>query len=557
MPIERDDKEYQFAISLSVLNHLGRNLYRNFVTVIGEAISNSWDADASKVWIDIDRDENKFMISDDGVGMTPDDFQSKFLKIGYSKRKEVGPRSDSGRPFIGAKGIGKLALLSCADRISIFTHTKDTPYTGGVIVNEGLDKAITDDLLPDDYPLENLDYSLIDGLFKNDKQGTTIVFEGAERVLKNRDSYIRKIIALSFQFSLIDPNFQIILNGDPISVDDLSALSEKTQFLWRINEYDDKFLQSIKNLALPEVALESKLPLSGYIASVELPRHAKISGMDERVTVDLFVNGRVRDRNVIRHIPTQRVVESYIYGQIHFDSLDRDGSDPFTSSREGVVDSDPEFQRLLLYIQKVLLPKIFDDWDKFRREVGKEGDDENPSVSKKERKAAALVAATEEEYTEDLQPEQKGVVEKWISELRPDANFNVSSYVDCFLSENLVRKYMAHAQIALTDPSKARVEDFKKKEQKALEEANINFDLRRDPNDLNYLDMRELAINAEGGKTKDGKQTPLFKSSIDFKPARDAMSHTAVLTNTAKSHMTLTFENIRGRVVRLLNSLTP
>jgi len=49
------DEQYQFAISLSVLNHLGRNLYRNFVTVLGEAISNSWDAEAENVWIDIYR----------------------------------------------------------------------------------------------------------------------------------------------------------------------------------------------------------------------------------------------------------------------------------------------------------------------------------------------------------------------------------------------------------------------------------------------------------------------------------------------------------------------
>ena len=47
--------EYNFNISLSVLNHLGRNLYRNIITVIGEAISNSWDADANNIWIQIDR----------------------------------------------------------------------------------------------------------------------------------------------------------------------------------------------------------------------------------------------------------------------------------------------------------------------------------------------------------------------------------------------------------------------------------------------------------------------------------------------------------------------
>ena len=79
--------EYTFNISLSILNHLGRNLYRSFITVLGEAISNAWDADARNVRITIDRDKGMLIIEDDGQGMTEDDFQNKFLKIGYSKRK--------------------------------------------------------------------------------------------------------------------------------------------------------------------------------------------------------------------------------------------------------------------------------------------------------------------------------------------------------------------------------------------------------------------------------------------------------------------------------------
>lgn len=84
-------KPFTFEISLSVLNHLGRNLYRNFITVLGEAVSNSWDADANNVWINIKSDD--FFIKDDGCGMNRRDFQNKFLKIGYSKRKDSGMSS--------------------------------------------------------------------------------------------------------------------------------------------------------------------------------------------------------------------------------------------------------------------------------------------------------------------------------------------------------------------------------------------------------------------------------------------------------------------------------
>lgn len=100
--------KFNFEISLSVLNHLGRNLYRNFITVLGEAISNAWDADAKNVWIEIDKEKQTFSIKDDGTGMDADDFQGKFLKIGYSKRAKGSMQTRSKRPFIGAKGIGKL-----------------------------------------------------------------------------------------------------------------------------------------------------------------------------------------------------------------------------------------------------------------------------------------------------------------------------------------------------------------------------------------------------------------------------------------------------------------
>lgn len=82
-----NNRSFTFAISLSVLDHLGRHLYRSFATVLGEAISNAWDADARNVWISLDPDKNGFWIKDDGCGMTAADFQNKFLKIGYSKRK--------------------------------------------------------------------------------------------------------------------------------------------------------------------------------------------------------------------------------------------------------------------------------------------------------------------------------------------------------------------------------------------------------------------------------------------------------------------------------------
>ena len=95
------EKSFNFNISLSVLNHLGRNLYRSIITILGEAISNSWDADADNVIIELNKKKNRMVVVDDGDGMDENDFQNKFLKIGFSKRNGGNYLSKKGRPYIG------------------------------------------------------------------------------------------------------------------------------------------------------------------------------------------------------------------------------------------------------------------------------------------------------------------------------------------------------------------------------------------------------------------------------------------------------------------------
>ena len=450
---------FRFAISLSVLNHLGRNLYRSFITVLGEAICNAWDADASNVWIDIDRENATFAVMDDGAGMDADDFQGKFLKIGYSKRSEGNTTTDTGRPYIGAKGIGKLALLSCAERVSVFSKTHDGEFIGGVIDNSGLDEAITNDLLPDEYPLEEPDFELIADWADDLEHGTVVVFENVKDQLRNSLPHLRKLLAMTFRFSLLDESFAIHVNDEQVTIADLADLAASTEFVWLVNRYSDDYLDSCEPLESDPIHLTSRLDVKGFLATVEKPRHLKIAGTDERATVDLFVNGRLREKHILRHIPTQRIPESYIYGQIHFDAMDVGTSDPFTSSREGVVEDNEEFRSLLDYLKREVLPAILDKWDELRLKRGKTGDEDNPRRTKKSRKAQELYTAAQEEYEPDDDAEERDEVQQWLKDLREDAEFNISAYVDCFLSENLIRKYIvrhnlpAHFQRARRDPT--------------------------------------------------------------------------------------------------------
>lgn len=545
-------KQYNFNISLSILNHLGRNLYRSFMTVLGEAISNSWDADANNVYITIDRDSKILIVRDDGDGMDENDFQNKFLKIGYSKRKDNKTHTILKRPFIGRKGIGKLALLSCAQKITVLSKAKGMTIVGGVIDNSGLDKAIKDDVSSTDYSLGLPQDSLV---LKYDERlgakGTVIFFEGLKDGIRNRIEYITKLVALYFRFSLKDPSFNIYINEKLVTIKELNSIKEKTQFVWILNALDDPYISDGVFKKSKEINIDNS-QIKGFIASVETPSDLKIKGTEEKISIDLYVNGRLREKDILRHIPTARIVESYLYGQIHYDDLD-DETDRFTSSREGVVPDDPKFKSLLEELERVL-KMIINDWDIWRTEINQDGDSENPRLTKKQRKSKELFNAVVEDFkpSKDNSKSRKKV-EGWINAIRDDAEFNLSSYSECFVSENLLRRYISEKSISLSKEAQDSANKWKQQEIKSKQAGNINFEIREGKTDLAYIDMDHLARVADDASDRITKAT-LVRDASEYKPIRDAIAHTSRLTSIAKMRLTITYENIKERIVSLLNN---
>lgn len=549
--MEKKPQRFSFEISLSVLNHLGRNLYRSFATVLGEAISNSWDANAHNVKIYIDKKNNSFLIMDDGEGMTGDDFQNKFLRIGYSKRKDASAKPPQGRAFIGRKGIGKLALLSCAEIITVISKTKTSDYIGGIIDNSGLDTAIAHDLTPDKYQLADWNKSAFEKYIKDHEQGTIIYFDNIKEGIRNSLDLLKKTMALYFRFSLVDSSFNIFVNDDEVTHRDLKDLASQTEFLWNINSlydpYIDEMLTNIKGNRTIDV---KRFNYRGFIASVEKPRDLKIINVEERVGVDLFVNGRLRERDILKHIPTSRVVENYLYGQIHYDSLDDDVVDRFTSSREGIVADDTKFKEMLKSLQAKVINVVIEDWDDWRRRQRKSGDPDNTRITKKQRKAEEFYNIVSEEYCMPQDSPQKKKVDDWVDSLANDAAHNFTSYAECFISENLLRKYISNEKMDLTKEAKERVNELKEKEKQNKKKGNINIALRRESIETSYLDMADLANMVD----KTGDQNSLPYDAKQYKPIRDALMHTALLTLEAKKKLETVKDNIKGRIKAILSN---
>jgi len=569
-----DNNQFTFEISLSVLNHLGRNLYRSFATVLGEAISNSWDADSRNVYIYLDRDNNTLCIKDDGNGMSDQDFQGKFLKIGYSKRSNGESNSAGGRPYIGRKGIGKLALLSCAEKISVKSKVSGGEYIGGMIDNTGLDQAIKDDVSSHDYELASYDDTLFKSFEKDHNKGTIIFFENIKDGIHNTDDFLKKIIALYFRFSLVDSNFKIYLNDEQVTLESLKPLAESTQFVWNINNFPDPYLEDFCTKTKETIPITMSDSIKGFIASVRKPKDRNIHSTGERVSVDLFVNGRLRETDILKHLSAlkARIPESYLYGQIHLDTLDSGIEDPFTSSREEVKSESKEYKDFLEELKKAVLAIII-QWDKLREKYDEDGDPDNPRKTPKKRKSEELANAVFNEYLPPVESGQYSKVEGWCRDLRQDASFNFESYADCFASENLLRKQIDESGLipvgcTNTDPSGNTCENRynpqqgntslceyckgERGKQSLLQqktEAGTSIQIRNDEDNLlMYLDYIDLAKIIDNSILRDEDKP--------YKPLRNSVMHVARLTEEAKTKLTSIFDNVVATVKQLVGADT-
>lgn len=584
-------RSFHFNISLTVLNSLGRDLYRSVNTILGEAISNSWDADAHNVHVYIDRDANNLIIKDDGIGMDEDDFQNKFLKIGYSKRKGGNNLSQKGRPYIGRKGIGKLALLSCSEKIHIISKKINTEYIGAIIDNTQIDNDINQDLDTQEHILDSANIDTFGSVINNHTQGTIIKFENLNAGIKNQIGFFRKVIALYYRFSLIDNDFNIYLNDELISSDELNDLVDDTQIFWMINDLrTDPLVVKLMNKDPKKINIGSdfniEIPVKGFIASVKKPSDIKMRGaIGEKLTIDLFVNGRMREKDILRHVSINRIYENYLYGQIHFDNLD-DEKDRFTSSREGIKADDEKFLTLLNELKINILPKMADEWDKIRLGLREEGDPENPRKTPKQRKAQSLYNEVAKDYTnndntftenetidnstsneisnqypehiESINTDNNDTtittdcIKEWVEELSDDAVFNVESYTECFISENLVRKYINQKSVELSQEAKQQCEKYRNKESTNKNNAGISIDIRQNDADESYLDMDGLANLVD--KPHNGSnnyETSLCKKAKEYKPVRDAVMHTSLITEEAKRKLTTVYDDIKARLKNL------
>jgi signal transduction histidine kinase len=156
-----------FKARARALDMLGRQQIAGIPTAISELFKNGHDAYASRVEADFYRRKRIFVLRDNGLGMTQEDFEDRWLtlgtdsKLGVPEALELPPIDESKpkRPIMGEKGIGRLAIAALGPQVLVLTRSKRGKKLGELIVafiNWRVFEAPGLDLQDIDFPLRSI-----------------------------------------------------------------------------------------------------------------------------------------------------------------------------------------------------------------------------------------------------------------------------------------------------------------------------------------------------------------------------------------------------------------
>lgn len=119
----------KFKARARTVDMLGRQQIAGYATAISELFKNAHDAYARQVEVDYYRPEHLFLLRDNGIGMTLEEFQDRWLTLGTESKVGGGvfpyrPPSTEERPMMGEKGIGRLAIARIGPQVLVMTRAR-------------------------------------------------------------------------------------------------------------------------------------------------------------------------------------------------------------------------------------------------------------------------------------------------------------------------------------------------------------------------------------------------------------------------------------------------
>lgn len=126
--------EKHFTVDARAMLTWGRDSIKDHTTAVLELVKNSYDAGATIVEVRVlaasqSSADRMIRISDDGVGMTAENLEKNWLRLGYSEKLK-SKKARFGRRKTGEKGIGRISADRLGSQLELKTQAKNTTATG-------------------------------------------------------------------------------------------------------------------------------------------------------------------------------------------------------------------------------------------------------------------------------------------------------------------------------------------------------------------------------------------------------------------------------------------
>lgn len=334
-------RKLQLSYDPHIIDHLGIKMYATLPNVLAELIANAYDADAKNVSICLyDKEgEKSIKVIDDGLGMSFDEINDKFLKIGRRKRNEDNDLTPIGRKITGRKGLGKLAFFGIGEVIRVTTYKRgerisfDLDWNGIISTKKGIYEPA--------FKTEKL--------YGGQNTGTQIEITN----LKRKSGFDLQSLAdsVSKLFNFYDDDFKVTLyfnDENPVAIDRKRKYQNiGEEFTWSIpKDY--------------QIGRE-KDGIKGTIYASEKPLKPDLRG------ITLYARGRMVNSPEFFGVGESSHAYSYLTGWIDVDYIDAGDEDLISTQRTSLRWEEPEAEELRLQLQE-LLKKVEKDWRKKRKE---------------------------------------------------------------------------------------------------------------------------------------------------------------------------------------------
>jgi len=349
-------EKVKFKILPRLLDNIGLAMYSSVPKAISELVANSYDADATEVFINIITDAKtgkitEITIVDNGEGMSAYEIKNVYLSLGYNKRKDVKKTNKYERKPIGNKGIGKLAGLGIAQNMKVISCKN-----GEKSILEINREYFEDDNLD----LSNVEFPFkVEVVGKNTKNGTEVHLLNLLNHAKSiHVSNLRQFLTKEFGLAR---GFDVYINNQKLASTDIKG--EKREIKEKVEGLGE---------------------ITGKITIAEIKKDIKKPG------IITYVRGRAVEGPTLYDINTPShhyQVANRIIGELNADFLDPDEPEEIidnfiiSTSRDSFNRSHPKYIRYKEWVEKLLI-SISRELERKQTQERLERISKNPNVQK-------------------------------------------------------------------------------------------------------------------------------------------------------------------------------